>query len=276
MKLITYALRSKPSESHVGILEGGNIFAIENWQGDMRELVAYGIVPKKTGRPIARTDVILKAPLRPNKIVAAGRNYADHAAEMGSGVPDEPHLFVKLTSSLIGDGQTIRWSRSITQEVDWEGELAVIIGHTGWNIPETEAMDYVYGYTVANDISARDLQQKDQHLIRAKGMDTFGPMGPCIVTVDAVPDPHNLSIQTHVNGQLMQDSTTNLMIFRIPFLIAYCSHAFTLEAGDVLLTGSPSGSGKGMNPPRFLNDGDVVTVTISGVGEISNPCEVIA
>jgi 5-carboxymethyl-2-hydroxymuconate isomerase len=276
MKLVTFARRSKPSQSQVGILEGETIFTIENWQGDMRELIAYGITPKKTGKLIKRDEVIIQAPIHPNKIVAVGRNYAEHAAELGNEVPSEPLLFVKLTTALIGDGQTIRWSRSIANEVDWEGELAVIIGRTGWNIPEAEAMEYVFGYTVANDVSARDLQQKDKQWIRAKGMDTFGPMGPHIITADAVPDPHNLTIQTRVNGDLMQNSTTSLMIYRIPFLIAHCSHAFTLEAGDVLLTGTPSGVGKGMTPPRFLGEGDVVTVTIEGIGEISNPCEVDA
>jgi len=274
MKLVTFARRNKPSDEQVGILENDGIFAIDNWQGDMRELIAYDVKPKKTGKRIPREDVIIKAPIRPNKIVCVGRNYADHAAELGNEVPTEPLLFVKLTTALIGDGQTIRWSSAITQQVDWEGELGVIIGRTGWNIPEDEAMDYVYGYTVACDVSARDLQIKDKQWIRAKGMDTFGPMGPHILTADEVADPHNLNIQTRVNGELMQDSNTSLMMYRIPFIIAHCSRAFTLEAGDVILTGTPSGVGKGMNPPRFLGEGDVVTVTVEGIGELSNPCEV--
>lgn len=276
MKLVTYAPKNKPNEVQVGIREEDTIFAIENWQGDMRELIAYGVEPKKANKKIALNDVVLKAPIKPGKIIAVGLNYAAHANEVKMAIPPEPLLFVKLSTSVIGDGQTISWSETLTTQVDWEGELAVIIGRTGWNIPESEAMDYVYGYSAANDVSARDLQANDSQWLRAKGLDTFGPLGPHIVTADEIADPHDLTIQTRVNGEVMQNSSTGLMLNRIPRLIAFASQAFTFEAGDVFLTGTPPGVGKGMNPPRFLGEGDVVTVTIEGIGKISNPCSVRA
>lgn len=275
MKLVTFAPRRKPSETQVGLLESNGVYRLENWQGTLQELIAYGVTPKKTGKAIPVDDVIIKAPLKPGKIIAVGRNYAAHAEELGNTVPTEPLLFAVFPSAVIGDGDTIRWSTALTQKVDWEGELAVIIGSTGWQIPEAEAMQYVYGYTVANDVSARDLQDNDKQWVRAKGLDTFCPLGPAIITADAIKDPHNLTVTTTVNGEQMQNGNTSLMIYRIPTLIAYCSQAFTLEPGDIILTGTPAGVGKGMDPPRFLADGDEVTVEISGVGRLSNPCMVL-
>jgi 2-keto-4-pentenoate hydratase/2-oxohepta-3-ene-1,7-dioic acid hydratase in catechol pathway len=274
MKLITYARKQKPSETHVGILEGDQVYAIENWQGSMQELIALSVTPKKSGQPVALADVVIKPPLRPGKIIGVGKNYAEHAAEIGEDVPGEPLLFAKFTTCVIGDGAPISWSRSLTQQVDWEGELVVIIGSTGWNVPEAEAMDYIFGYTVGNDVSARDLQFGDSQWVRGKGLDTFGPMGPHIVTADEISDPHHLSIQTRVNGEVMQDSNTALMIFRIPRLIAFCSQAFTLEPGDVIFTGTPPGVGMGMDPQRFLDDGDEVSITVENVGTLTNPCTV--
>jgi 2-keto-4-pentenoate hydratase/2-oxohepta-3-ene-1,7-dioic acid hydratase in catechol pathway len=274
MKLITYARKHRPSETHVGILEGEQVYAVENWQGTMQELIALSVTPKKTGKPIALDDVVIKPPLRPGKIIGVGKNYAEHAAELGEDLPGEPLLFAKFSTAVIGDGAPISWSRSLTQQVDWEGELAVIIGGTGWNVPEDEAIHYVFGYTVGNDVSARDLQFGDSQWVRGKGLDTFAPLGPYIVTADEISDPHNLSIQTRVNEEVMQDGTTAQMVHRIPHLIAFCSQAFTLEPGDVILTGTPSGVGVGMNPQRFLNDGDEVSITIEGIGTLTNPCMV--
>ena len=275
MKLVTYATRRKPSDTQVGIWGPQGIYAVENWGGSLRELIAYGVTPTQKGKPQSLDDVIIKAPLKPGKIIGVGRNYAAHAEELGNTVPGEPLLFAVFSTAVIGDGDTIRWSQALTKQVDWEGELAVVIGGTGWNIPEAEAMDYVYGYTVANDVSARDLQDGDSQWVRAKGLDTFCPLGPAIVTADVIPDPHKLTVTTTVNGEQMQHGSTALMIYRIPHLIAYCSRAFTLEPGDVILTGTPAGVGKGMNPPRFLADGDEVAVEISAVGRLRNPCMVV-
>jgi 2-keto-4-pentenoate hydratase/2-oxohepta-3-ene-1,7-dioic acid hydratase in catechol pathway len=184
-------------------------------------------------------------------------------------------LFAKLNTSVIGDGDMITWSESITTQVDWEGELGVVIGRTARNVREADAYNHIYGYTVGNDVSARDLQSNDGQWIRAKGLDTFGPLGPCLVTRDEIADPHQLTIMTSVNGEQLQYASTGLMLYKIPQLIAYCSRAFTLQPGDVILKGTPAGVGKGMKPPRFLKDGDEVSVTIDGIGTITNRCQII-
>jgi 2-keto-4-pentenoate hydratase/2-oxohepta-3-ene-1,7-dioic acid hydratase in catechol pathway len=165
----------------------------------------------------------------------------------------------------------------VTTQVDWEAELAVVIGRRAKDVSEADALSYVYGYTVGNDVSARDLQLKvDTQWTRGKSLDTFCPLGPYIVTRDEIADPQNLAVKTTVNDEVMQDSNTKHMIFKIPQLIAYCSQMFTLEPGDIIMTGTPSGVGMGRTPPRFLADGDVVTVSVEGIGEVSNPCKVIS
>ena len=215
------------------------------------------------------------APLIPGKIIAIGRNYAEHAAETGSALPEKPLIFAKFPSAVMATGEPIRWRKSITDQVDWEVELAVVIGQRAKDVTEEDALNHVYGYCVANDVSARDLQSGDGQWTRAKGLDTFCPLGPYLVTRDEIAEPNNLALKTTVNGEVMQDSNTKDMVFKVPALIAYCSRMFTLEPGDIILTGTPSGVGLGMTPPRFLADGDVVTVSVEGIGEISNPCKVI-
>lgn len=216
----------------------------------------------------------LGAPYIPPRIFAIGRNYAEHAAELGNQAPSRPLVFAKFPSCVIGTGQAIEWTTRITQQVDWEGELAVVIGTGGRDIPEECAYEHIYGYTIANDVSARDLQESDGQWTRAKGLDTFCPLGPYLVSADEVPDPHALRIVTKVNGQVMQDGFTGDMVFKIPFLVAYLSQSFALQPGDLILTGTPSGVGKAHKPPRFLADGDEVSVTIEGLGTLSNPCRV--
>lgn len=218
----------------------------------------------------------IQAPLMPRKIMAVGRNYAEHAAELNNALPTKPLIFSKYPTCVIGEGDTIRWSTDITEQVDWEGELVVVIGKGGKNIPEAEAYEHIFGYTIGNDVSARDLQASDKQWVRAKGLDTFLPLGPAIVTRDDIPDPHDLRIVTKVNGETMQDGSTADMVFKIPFLVAYLSRTFTLEAGDLILTGTPSGVGKAQNPPRFLQDGDTVSVTIEPIGTLTNTCVVEA
>ncbi len=182
-------------------------------------------------------------------------------------------MFSKLPNSVIGTGDTITWSEAVTQQVDWEAELAVVIGKRAAQVSVEDAMKFVYGYTAANDITARDLQETEPQWVRGKGMDTFCPLGPVIVTKNEIPDPHALALTTTVNGETMQNGNTGDMIHRVDALVSYISQWITLEPGDVILTGTPSGVGKGMKPPRFLKDGDVVAVTVEGIGTLTNPCK---
>ena len=215
--------------------------------------------------------VRLKAPVpHPNKIIAVGLNYADHAAEQGRTPPEKPVYFGIYANAVIGPGEDIELPPN-SDQVDWEGELAVVMGRGGRNIPEERTLDYVAGYTVYNDVSARDMQFSDRQYFRGKGCDTFAPMGPWLATTDEVRDPHNLSISLRVNGELMQNSNSSNLVFKIPYLISYLSRAMRWEAGDVLSTGTPGGVGKFRNPPIFLKAGDSVSVTIGKIGTLTNP-----
>jgi 2-keto-4-pentenoate hydratase/2-oxohepta-3-ene-1,7-dioic acid hydratase in catechol pathway len=205
---------------------------------------------------------------RPGKIVAIGLNYMDHVRESGAEAPKRPLVFAKFTTAVIGPNEPIKIPRSLTQRVDWEVELAVVIGETARNVPVEEALGVIKGYTIGNDVSARDLQFADGQWVRAKSLDTFCPLLDEIVQIE---DPQNLKLITRVNGETMQDSNTSEMIFGVAELISYCSHSFTLEAGDVMLTGTPWGCGEFMDPQRSLQDGDVVECEIEGIGVLSNP-----
>ena len=271
MKLVTFTYKDR---TRVGVWDDDRI-SLASWDDYMVSIVRRGIQPSRTSEHYDVADVKLNAPLIPGKIIGVGRNYAEHAAETGADIPAEPLLFAKLNTSVIGNGDMITWSESITTQVDWEGELGVVIGKTARNVREADAYNHIYGYTVANDVSARDLQSNDGQWIRAKGLDTFGPLGPCLVTRDEIADPHDLTIATSVNGEQLQYASTGLMLYKIPQLIAYCSRAFTLQPGDVILTGTPAGVGKGMKPPRFLKDGDEVSVSIDGIGTITNRFQII-
>ena len=228
--------------------------------------------PTLSGESISEDQTLLRAPYLPARIFAGWVNYAEHAAEMGNAVPQRPLLFNKLPSTVIGTGEAIRWDPQITQQVDWEGELGVVIGRGGFRVAEEEALAHIFGYTIANDISARDLQDAEPQWLRAKSMDTSCPLGPCVVTADAIPDPQALHVRTYVSGQKMQDGVTSSMFFKIAYLVAYLSRSFALLPGDLILTGTPAGVGKGMKPPRFLQAGDVVRVEIDGIGALENPC----
>jgi len=222
---------------------------------------------------IALDQVELLAPVpRPGKIVAAGVNYRDHAAEGGRDAPDHPVLFAKFPTSVIGHGSDIRWDPRLTQAVDFEAELAVVIGRTCRRVDEARALEYVGGYTCLNDVSARDLQFSDRQFVRGKSLDAFCPMGPWLVTPDEVGDPQSLGIRCIVNGETMQDASTSEMVFGIAQLISFCSQAFTLEPGDVIATGTPSGVGWYREPKRMLGDGDEVVVEIERVGRLVNTC----
>ncbi|MFI0369131.1 fumarylacetoacetate hydrolase family protein [Actinomadura sp. 1N219] len=208
----------------------------------------------------------------PEKIVAIGLNYAEHAAEGGLDVPKEPVVFAKFPSSLAAHGDVVEWDPAVTSQVDYEAELAVVIGAEARRVSERDALDHVLGYTCLNDVSARDLQRDDGQWVRAKSLDTFCPMGPWLVTADEIPDPQDLTVRCRVSGEVRQEASTADMIFPVRELIARLSRAFTLRPGDVIATGTPPGVGAASTPPRLLRDGDVMEVEIDGIGRLSNAC----
>ena len=219
------------------------------------------------------SGVRLLAPVRnPSKVVAIGLNYMDHCREQGHQPPKAPVIFTKFTTAVIGPGDAICWDPALTRQVDYEVELAVVIGRPARRVSAATAMDYVAGYTIGNDVSARDLQFGDGQWVRGKSLDTFCPLGPWLVTRDEVPDPHKLALRCLVNGIAMQDSNTAEMIFRVPDLIEFISRAFTLLPGDVIFTGTPHGVGVFRSPQVFLRGGDTVEVEIEGLGRLTNPC----
>lgn len=211
-------------------------------------------------RPYRVSEVQLRAPVAPSKIACVGRNYAEHAAELGNAVPGEPLIFLKPPTAIIGPGEAVVYP-AISERVDHEGELAVVIGRRCRNVSEADALRYVFGYTVANDVTARDLQQKDGQWSRAKGFDTFAPVGPW---VDTSFDPTSRTVRCLVNGEVRQQGATALMVYSIARIIAHISRFMTLEPGDLILTGTPSGVGP-------VQPGDVMTVEIEGLGSLSNP-----
>ena len=206
---------------------------------------------------------------RPGKVITVGLNYKDHAAEAGVPLPESPVLFTKFTTSLIANGDNIIRHNGVTQ-LDWEAELAVVIGKRASHISESEAMSYVAGYTCMNDVTDREAQSKDGQWVRSKSYDTYGPIGPVIVPASDLPDPHNLKIEARLNGKTMQSSNTKNLIFNIPFLIAYISKTITLEPGDVITTGTPHGVGTFWKPPIFLQPGDVIEIEIEKIGILRN------
>jgi 5-carboxymethyl-2-hydroxymuconate isomerase len=228
-----------------------------------------------SGPQFALDEVRLLAPVeRPGKVIAIGLNYMDHCRETNTEPPKNPVVFTKFPTAITGPGMPIRWSAGLTREVDYEAELAVVIGKTARRVSVPDALGYVFGYTAANDVSARDLQFSDGQWVRAKSLDTFCPLGPALVTADEIPDPQALAIRCVLNGQVVQDSHTREMIFSVAHLISFCSQAFTLEAGDVILTGTPHGTGAFRTPKLFMQHGDHVAVEIEGIGRLENSCVV--
>jgi 2-keto-4-pentenoate hydratase/2-oxohepta-3-ene-1,7-dioic acid hydratase in catechol pathway len=218
----------------------------------------------------------LTAPLRPGKVVAIGLNYLDHIRETGMEPPAAPLVFAKFPSSVVGPGDAIQIDRTLTERVDWEGELAAVVGRTMRDVAAADALDHVYGYTVANDVSARDVQFADGQWVRGKSLDSFCPLGPAVVTADELGDPQALALRTRVNDEVVQSSSTAEMIFGVAELLAFCSRSFTLDPGDVLLTGTPWGCGEFADPRRSLAGGDVVEVEIERVGLLRNPVTEVA
>jgi 2-keto-4-pentenoate hydratase/2-oxohepta-3-ene-1,7-dioic acid hydratase in catechol pathway len=284
MRLATIQTARGP---RAAVFQGGSYVELHATDGALpegvRELLAGGpgllrAATEASARPRAvRHDgahVQLLAPVPdPQKIVCVGLNYRDHAAESGAALPKEPVLFSKFATALIGHGEAIVLP-PVSREVDYEAELVLVVGKTGRNIPEGEALGYLAGYTVGHDVSARDWQLKKdgRQWLAGKTFDTFAPTGPVLVTADEVPDPHNLAISLRLNGRTMQSSNTGQMIFGAAALLAYISQVVTLHPGDLVFTGTPSGVGMARKPePIFLKAGDVVEVEIERLGVLCNP-----
>lgn len=230
---------------------------------------ARGKGPK--GLLIPLRSAKLRAPIaKPNKITCIGLNYADHAREQGIEPPKAPIFFLKSNNALCGPGDAIRLPPN-SSKVDYEAEFAVVIGKRGRGVPESEAGKYIAGYTILHDVSARDMQFGDNQWYRGKSCDTFAPTGPWIVTADELPDPNNLHISLTLNGETLQDSSTSNLVFKVPFLISYLSQSATWEVGDLISTGTPPGVGVYRKPPIFLKPGDSVSVSVEGIGTLTNP-----
>jgi 2-keto-4-pentenoate hydratase/2-oxohepta-3-ene-1,7-dioic acid hydratase in catechol pathway len=261
------------SQIRLGLVQGNDLVPID-FDGDMIDFIRSGQQYETFGGSAIPLDQIKLAPpvTRPSKIIALGLNYKDHAEESKGKVPEVPIVFAKFPNSLIGHMDHITWDENVTKKVDYEAELAVVVGKTIRNCHVTEAIEAVFGYTCANDVSARDLQFGDGQWVRGKSLDTFCPIGPWLVTSDEVVDPHSLKIRFWLNDRLMQDSHTGLMIVSIPDLISFLSRHFTLIPGDIILTGTPSGVGAFREPSVYMEDGDEAVVEIEGIGRLVNRC----
>jgi len=217
-------------------------------------------------------DVQMLPPIsNPDKVVCIGLNYRDHAAEVGKDIPSEPLVFSKFSSTITRSGDI--QIPPVTECLDYEVEMVLVVGKKARNVSEAEAMDYVFGYTAANDVSARDLVSETKNggqFLLAKSLDNFCPLSDYIVTKDAVADIHNLKVTTKVNGEVRQNSSTNQLIFTVPKLIKYVSSLFTLLPGDIILTGTPGGVAMGMKPPKYLKSGDTVAIDIESIGTVTN------
>ncbi|MDY0147603.1 MAG: fumarylacetoacetate hydrolase family protein [Halothiobacillus sp.] len=291
MLLVTF---EKDQDHRVGLLDRNTGWVLDLSQAapdlprNMTDFIAAGSEALVAARRameandsarIAPDEVCLLAPIpRPRRnIFCIGKNYRDHLNEIkslsagGSAEPEYPIVFTKAPSTVIGQGQAIPSFLDPTGTTDYEGELAVVIGKGGRGISRTEAMDHVYGYTVLNDVTSRALQQRHAQWFLGKSLDGFCPMGPAILTADAVPDVARLRVQTWVNGELRQDGCVGDLIFDIPSLIETLSAGITLEPGDIIATGTPAGVGAGFSPPKFLKPGDIVTTCIEPIGRLENP-----
>jgi 2-keto-4-pentenoate hydratase/2-oxohepta-3-ene-1,7-dioic acid hydratase in catechol pathway len=236
----------------------------------LRDSLASAGVGRR-GLPLREAHLLAPVP-RPGKIVAIGRNYREHATEEGVEPPPAPLIFAKWPTAVVGSGAEVRWDPTLTEKVDYEAELAVVIGRSARRVGIDTALDHVLGYTCLNDVSARDVQFGDGQWVRGKSLDTFCPMGPALVTADEIGDPQDLAIFCTVGDERVQDARTSAMYFGVAEIISYCSMSFTLEPGDVIATGTPAGVGVFREPPRFLGDGDRVAVEIERIGRLENVC----
>jgi 2,4-diketo-3-deoxy-L-fuconate hydrolase len=272
VKLVSYS--TEGGSCGVGYIEDGEVRPLGG--ANMLEYIEHGrsVERQPGGGVVPLEDVRLHAPIaRPAKIIAIGLNYEDHAAETGREIPEKPIVFAKYPNTIIGPGEVIRIP-PITEQVDYEAELAVVIGRSAKNISESEALEYVFGYMNGNDVSSRDLQfSEGGQWTRSKSLDTFAPMGPFIATRDEVSDPQNLTIRCILNGDVVQDGTTSRMIFSVNELVSFLSRGMTLVPGDVIFTGTPAGVGYVREPKLFMKSGDEVTVEIEGLGALTNLVE---
>lgn len=274
MKLLQF--KTKISDGNkLGMLKGDVIVDITHIAPDMESLIKAGSSAlTKAENTVVKTAYALDAveylpAVTPGKIIAIGRNYKDHATEQGAEIPTAPLIFNKLINSLNAHNAPVKL-HSISEQIDFEAELAVIIGKRASKVSEDEALNYVFGYSCLNDVSARDLQFGDGQWVRGKSLDGYCPIGPFITTKDEVADPQALKIEGILNRKVMQSSNTNMMIFGIAHLIYYISQAITLEPGDVIATGTPEGVGIFRKPPVLLKDGDVFDVVIEKLGTLKN------
>jgi 2-keto-4-pentenoate hydratase/2-oxohepta-3-ene-1,7-dioic acid hydratase in catechol pathway len=263
MKLIRFL--TETGDTRIGLAPAGDATGVTLVEGDIYE--GCRLTSKKAR--VAR----LLPPVDPPNILCIGLNYRRHADETKIRYPELPVLFIKATTTAIAQGDPILLPAAGPDHVDYEAELAVIIGRKAKNVPVEKALDYVLGYTGANDVSARDWQIEKQmkQWVRGKSFDTFCPLGPCLVTKEEIPDPNALRVRAVLNGRVLQDSNTADMIFNVPQLISDLSRSLTLLPGTVILTGTPEGVGFTRQPPVFLRDGDVITVEIEGIGSLTNP-----
>jgi 2,4-didehydro-3-deoxy-L-rhamnonate hydrolase len=264
MKLVSY-------DGGFGRVEDGVVVPMGD---DLVPFLTTGDV--QAGTPIPLPSVRLRAPVpRPGKVICVGLNYRDHAEESGQPIPDEPVLFAKFANSVIGTGEPISVPPAVEQP-DYEAELGVVIGRDAHRVDERTALEHVAGYTCVNDVSARDLQFRSSQWLLGKAIDGFLPIGPWLVTGDEIPDPQSLRIRCEVDGETLQDSSTAQMIFGVAELIAFVTRTITLEPGDVIATGTPPGVGMARTPPRWLRDGDTVTVEIERIGALTNTVRIDA
>lgn len=236
-----------------------------------RILAQRALVEAPATAVVARGAVSLLAPIpRPGKIICIGLNYREHAAESNQPIPEYPTVFAKYNNTVVGPGAAIVLP-TVTEKVDYEAEFAVVIGRTARNVAAADAMSYVAGYTIFNDVSARDYQMRTSQWTVGKTFDTFGPMGPALVSADEITDPHALDISLSINGEVLQSSNTHELIFTVNQLIEDLTSYMTLEPGDLISTGTPSGVGSARRPQRWLRAGDIVRVEVAGLGVLENP-----
>jgi 2-keto-4-pentenoate hydratase/2-oxohepta-3-ene-1,7-dioic acid hydratase in catechol pathway len=274
MKLATVLLNGAPRL--VGKVGGESLRRLDT-ELDMIGLIRAGQAEAERayryGEPVEEAGLRFLAPIpTPGKIIAVGLNYMDHVREQNGTPPAQPLLFAKLSSAVLAPEGVIEWDPAVATRVDYEAELAVVIGRPTRLVSPENALSHVFGYTCANDVTARDLQKGDGQWTRAKGMDTFCPLGPWLVSSDDIPDPQALAIRCEVDGVLRQDSNTREMVFDVKTLISYISRAATLQPGDIILTGTPAGVGQYATPPALLRDGARVVVEIEKIGRLANIC----
>lgn len=283
MRLVTYR---DGTHGRIGAVQGDRVVDLSSVAPDMQSLIEQGSVGLDRARaavsaasvslPLAGLTLLAPIPRPRKNIICLGMNYALHAYESARArgnpevLPEHPVFFTKANTCVAAPNATVPLHDEVTAQLDWEVELAVVLGRTALNVPESQAMEYVFGYTIINDVSARDLQTRHQQFFRAKSLDGCGPMGSWIVTADEIPDPHALGIRLRLNGETMQDSSTADQIFKIPAVISVLSGGMTLEPGDIISTGTPAGVGMGMRPQRWLKDGDVMEAEVERIGILRN------